>query len=101
MTLVGVRRTKIEAGRYKAGWMRLSAGGRKRGAVALVAGTRRGSKGWGASSGVAGDNDGGGPDDRAADAPFVTFRRGGSLLPPPVDHHGPVDGDGSNSGDKK
>jgi hypothetical protein len=30
---VGVRRTKIEAGRYKAGWMRLSAGGRKRGVL--------------------------------------------------------------------
>jgi hypothetical protein len=67
----------------------------KRGAAALVAGTHRGSQRWGASSGVAGDGDGRGPDDRTADAPFVAFRRGGSLLPPPVG------GDGSNSGDKK
>jgi len=29
--LAGVRRTKIEAGKYKVGWMKLSAGGRKRG----------------------------------------------------------------------
>jgi len=81
--------------------MRLSAGGSKRGVAALVAGTRTGSQGWGASSGVAGDGSGRGPDDRAADAPFVAFRRGGSLLPPPVDHRGPVDGDGLNGGDKK
>jgi hypothetical protein len=60
---------KIEAGRYKVGWMRLSAGGRKRGAAASVAGTCAGSQGCGASSGVAGDNDGRGPDDRAAYAP--------------------------------
>jgi hypothetical protein len=45
--LAGVRRTKIEAGRYKAGWMRLSAGGRKRGVAASVAGTRRGPRGGG------------------------------------------------------
>jgi hypothetical protein len=99
--LAGVRRTKIEAGRYKAGWMKLSAGRRKRGAAALVAGTRTGSQGWGASSGVVGDSDNRGPDDRAADAPPVAFWRGGSLLPPPVDRRGPVDGDGSNGGDKK
>ena len=57
--LAGVRRTKIEDGMHKdkAGCMRLSAGGRKRGAAALVAGTRAGSQGWGASSGVAGDGD--------------------------------------------
>ena len=48
---------------------RLSAGGRKRGAAALVAGTRRESQGWGASSGVAGDGDSRGPEDRAADTP--------------------------------
>ena len=53
----------------KAGCMRLSAGGRKRGAAALVAGTRRESQGWGASSGVAGDGDSRGPEDRAADTP--------------------------------
>jgi len=100
MTLVGVRRTKIEAGRYKAGWMRLSAGGRKRGAAALVAGTRTGSQGWGVSSGVAGDGGGRGTDDRVTDAPPVAFRRGGSILPPPVNRRGPVDGDGKNGGDK-
>ena len=101
--LAGVRRTKIEARRYKARWMRLSAGGRKRGAAALVAGICTGSQGWGASSGVVGDGegDGRGPDNRAADAPPIAFRRGGSLLPPPVDRCRPVDGDGSNGGDKK
>ena len=101
--LAGVRRTKIEARRYKAGLMKLSVGGRKRGAAALVAGTRMGSQGWGASSGVVGDGDGDGrgPDDRAADAPPRHVSEGGSLLPPPVDRRGPVDGDGSNGGDKK
>ena len=50
-----------------------------------------------------GDDDGDGrrPDGRAADAPPIAFRKGGSLLPPPVNRHGPVDGDGSNGGDKK
>jgi len=81
--------------------MRLSAGGRKRGAAALVVGTRTGSQGRGASSGVAGNGDGRGTDDRTADAPPIAFWRGGSLLPPPVDRRGPVDGDGSNGGDKK
>jgi hypothetical protein len=71
--LAGVRRKKIEAGRYKAGWMKLSAGGRKRGVAALMAGTRTGSQGWGASSGVVGDGDGQGPDESAADAPPVAF----------------------------
>jgi hypothetical protein len=99
--LAGVRRTKIEAGRYKAGRMRLSAGGRKRWAAASVAGTRTGSQGRGVSSGMAGDGDGRGPDNLAADAPPITFRRGGSLFPPPVDRRGAVDGDGSNGGDKK
>ena len=96
-----MRRTKIEDGRYKAGWMRLSAGGRKRWAAALVAGTRTGSQGRGASLGVAGDGDGRGPDDLAADAPPITFRRGGSLFPPPVDRREAVVGNGSNGGDKK
>jgi hypothetical protein len=50
-------------------------------------------------SGVAGDGDGRGPDNRGADAPPVAFRRGGSLLPSPVDRRGPVYGDGSNGGD--
>jgi hypothetical protein len=63
--------------------MRLSAGGRKRGAAALVAGTRRGSQGWGASSGVAGDGDGRGPDDRAADSPPSRFGGGGISSRPP------------------
>jgi len=36
--LAGVRRASIEAGRYKVGWTRLSAGGRKRRAAALAAG---------------------------------------------------------------
>ena len=90
-----MRRTKIEAGRYKAGWKRLSAGGRKRGAAALVAGTRTGSQGWGASSGVADDGDGRGPDNRAADAPRRHVSEGGSLLMPPVVRRGLVDGDGS------
>ena len=36
--LAGVRRTSIKAGRYKVGWMRLSAGRRKRRAAASVAG---------------------------------------------------------------
>ena len=98
--LAGVRRTKIEAGRYKAGWMKLSAGRRKRGAAASVAGTRTGPRGGGASSGMAGDGDGRGPDDRAADSPH-RVSEGGYLLQPPVDRHRPVDGDGSNSGDKK
>jgi hypothetical protein len=67
--LAGVRRAKIEAGRYKVGWMRLSAGGRKREVAASVAGTRTGSQGPGSSSGVAGDGDGRGPDDRACRCP--------------------------------
>ncbi len=41
-----------------------------------------------------GDGDGRGLDDSTADASPIAFRRGGSLLPPPVDHHGPIDGDG-------
>jgi len=39
--------------------------------------------------------------DPLARCPLRRFSGGGSLLPPPVDHRGPVDGDGSNSGDKK
>ena len=81
--------------------MKLSVGGRKRGVAALVAGTRTGSQGWGASSGVVGDGNGRGPDDRAADAPPVAFRKGGVFLPPPVDRHGPVDGNDSDGKDKK
>jgi hypothetical protein len=75
--LAGVRRTSIEAGRYKAGWTRLSAGGRKRRAKASAAGTGTGSQGQGANPGAAGDGDAWGPDDRAADAPPLRFGEGG------------------------
>ena len=75
--LAGVRRTSIEDGRYKAGWTRLSAGGRKRRTKALAAGTGTGSRGRGVSSGVAGDGDAWGPDDCAADAPPSRFGEGG------------------------
>ena len=66
-----------------------------------MARTCTGSQGRGASSGVAGDGDGRGPDDLAADAPPYAFLRGGPLFPPPVDCRGAVDDDGSNGGDKK
>jgi hypothetical protein len=75
--LAGVRRTSIEAGRYKVGWTRLSAGGRKRRAKASAAGTGIESRGRGASSGVAGDGNAWGPDDHAADAPPSHFGEGG------------------------
>jgi len=64
--------------------MRLSAGGRKRWAATSVAGTHTGSQGRGASSGVAGDGNGRGPDDLAADAPPTTFQRGGLSSRPPL-----------------
>jgi len=72
-----VRRTSIEAGRYKAGWTRLSAGGMKRRVKVLAAGTGTGSRGRGASSGAAGDGDAWGPDDHFADAPPLRFEEGG------------------------
>jgi hypothetical protein len=90
--LAGVRRTKIEARRYKAGWARLSAGGRKRRATAPVVETRTGSQGHGVSLGVAGDSDGWGPDDRTSDAPPDAFQKVWVFLMPPVDRRGPVDG---------
>ena len=62
---------------------------------------RTGSQGRGASLGVAGDSDGWGPDDRSSDAPPVAFWKGGVSPPAPVDHRRPVDGNGSNGGDKK
>jgi len=82
--LAGVRRTSIEAGRYKAGWRwtRLSTAGGRGWRQRRRLGRR--SRGRGTSSGVAGDGDGRGLDDRAADAPPLRFR-GGSLLPPLVD----------------
>ena len=88
-----------EAGWYKASWMRLSAGGRKRRAVAVASGPGTGFQGRGASSGAAGDGDGRGLDGCTADSPPVAFRRGRSLLPPLVDCRVSVDGDGSNGGD--
>ena len=99
--LAGVRRTKIEAGRYKAGWMRLSAGGRKRGVAALVAGTRRGPRGGGRARAWRATATAGDRTTARGRYPPVAFRTGGYLLPPPVDRHKPVDGDGSNGGDKK
>ena len=51
---------------------------------ALVAGTRAGSQGRGVSLDVAGDGDGRGPDDRAADVSPVTFWRGGLSSRPPL-----------------
>jgi hypothetical protein len=71
-------------------------GERKRRAVALAVGTGMGSRGQGASSGAADDGDGRGPDDRSVDATLSHFGGGrGSLLPPPVNCCGPVDGNGS------
>ena len=58
-----------------------------------------GVPGGGASSGMSDDGDSRGPDDRTADAPPIAFWRRGSLLPPPVNRRGPVDGNGSNGGD--
>jgi len=80
--LAGVRRTSIEAGGYKAGWMRLSAGGSKRRVKALAAGTGTGSRGRGVSSGAAGDGNAWGLDDRVADAPPSRFREGGLFSHP-------------------
>jgi hypothetical protein len=80
--LAGVRRTGIEAGSYKVGWTRLSAGGRKRRAAAMAAGPGTGSWGQGASSGTAGDGDGRGLDDSVADAPSSRFGEGVSLPAP-------------------
>jgi hypothetical protein len=99
--LAGVRRTKIEAGRYTAGWTRLNAGGRRRRATASVVETRTGSQGRGASLGMAGGSDSWGPDDRAVDAPPIMFRKGGGFLPPHIDRRGPVDGNDLDGEDKK
>ena len=94
--LAGVRRTSIEAGRYKAGWMRLSTGGRKRRAAAVAAGPgtggelrRGGRQRWPGTGRPRGG------------CPPVTFWRGVSLLLPLVDCRVPIDGDGSDAGDKK
>jgi hypothetical protein len=99
--LAGVRRTKIEAGRYKTGWMRGSAraggrGGRQRWWPGPAGSPRGGGRAqaWLAMA-TAGDRR------TARQIPPVAIRRGGYLLPPPVDRRRPVDGDGSNGGDKK
>jgi hypothetical protein len=75
--LAGVRRTSIEAGRFKAGWTRLSAGGRKRRAKGESVGGQDRDGVPGASLGAAGDGKAWGPDDRAADAPPSRFGEGG------------------------
>ena len=75
-------------------------GGRKRRAAASAVGTGMGSRGQGASSGVADDGDGRGPDDRSEDATLLCFGGGrGSLLPPPINCRGPVDGNCLDRGD--
>ena len=80
--------------------MRFSAGGRKRRAAALAAETGMGSRGRGASSGAADNGDNREPDYRSVDATLSRFGGGrGSLLPPYVNCHGPVDDDGSDRGD--
>ena len=62
---------------------------------------RDGVPGAGASSGVVDKGDGWGPDYRLVDATLPCFGGGGgSLLLPPVNCPGPVDGDGSDHGDK-
>ncbi len=74
--------------------------GRKSRAAASAVGTGMGSWGRGASSGGADDGDGRGPDDRSVDATLSRFAGGmGSLLPPPFNCRGPVDGNGSGHGD--
>jgi hypothetical protein len=75
-------------------------GRRKRRAAASAVGTGMGSRGQGASLGAADDGDGQGPDDRLVDATLSRFGGGrGSLLLPPVNCCGPVDGNGSDHGD--
>ena len=73
----------IEAGRYRAGWTRLSAGGRKRRAAASAAGIGMGSLGRGTSSGAAGDGDGRGPEDPQWMAPFRFLEGAGDLFSHP------------------
>jgi hypothetical protein len=79
--------------------MRLRAGGRKRRVAASAAGTGMGSRGRGASTGVADNGGGRGPDYRSVNATLSRFGGGrGSLLLPPVNCRGPVDGDGLDRG---
>jgi hypothetical protein len=74
-----MRRTKIEAGRYTAGWTRLNAGGRSEEEGDSAGGQDPDGVPWGGGLGVAGDSDGWGPDDR----------------------RGPVDGNDSDGEDMK
>ena len=87
--LAGVRRTSIEAGRYKAGWTRLSAGGRKRRAAALAAGPP--VLGVGGELGCGRRQRWPGTGQPRGGCPPVAFLRGGSLL---VDRCVPIDDDG-------
>ena len=82
--LAGVRRTSIEAGRYKVGWTRLSTGERKRRAAESAAGTGKGSLGRGASSGAAGDGDCWGPDNAAGQMPPHHVLKRGVSPPAPL-----------------
>ena len=81
-----MRRTSIEAGRYKVGWTRLSTGERKRRAAAVAAGPRTGLRGdWRIVWRM---------------PPRRVLERG-ALLPPLVNCRVPIDGDGSDGGDWK
>ena len=100
--LAGVRRTSIETKRYKAGWTRLSAGGRKRRAAASAAGPpvpgAGGKLGRGRRHATGGIRrpvaQWPGTGRRGGGCPPVAFLRGGSLLPPLVNRHVPIDGGG-------
>ena len=99
--LAGVRRTKIEAGRYTAGWTRLKAGGRRRRATASWSRPGRGPRGGGQAwawrvAVTAGDRT-----TARWMPPPVMFRKGGGFLPPHIDHRGPVDGNDLDGEDKK
>jgi len=81
--LAGVRRTKIEAGRYKAGWTRLIMGGRKRRVAASVVGTRTGTRGGGQAWAWRARVTAGYRMTARRMPPPSHFGKGGSLLPPP------------------
>jgi len=84
--LAGVRRTKIKAGRYKAGWMRLSTGGRKRRVAASVVGTRTqmGTRGGGRAWAWRATVTAGDRMTARWMPPPLHFGKGGSFLPPPL-----------------
>ncbi len=78
----------------RAGWTRLGAGQEEE------EGSSVGGRDRDGAPGAADDGDGRGPDNRSEDATLLHFGRGrGSLLPPPVNCRGPVDGNGSDRGD--